>query len=120
MRTNPVKIVLGCVALVCVLGTAIALGSLLTGSDDGTKPAAHASADSGPAEGQPNDDPSSDKPSAKGPVLRIDGPDGPVTPNEITSLKAYVQSLAPAKDNIGNNWAQGGSGQAVKAMGRVY
>jgi hypothetical protein len=107
------------VALICVLGTSIALGSLLTGSGDGTKPAAQTSTGD-PAEGQPNDDPSSDKPSAKGPVLRIDGPDGPVTPNEITSFTAYVQALSPAKDNIGNNWAQGGSGQAVKAMGRVY
>ncbi|WP_143076606.1 hypothetical protein [Streptomyces sp. MUSC 14] len=52
--------------------------------------------------------------------MRMDSLDGPVTPHEIKSFTAHVQTLTPASDNMGNNWAQGRSGQAVKAMGRVY
>ena len=44
---------------------------------------------------------------------------GPVTRSEIASFKAYIATLAPAADNIGNNWAQGTSGEQLKAMGMV-
>ncbi len=45
---------------------------------------------------------------------------GPVQQSEIDSFKAYIQTLTPATDNIGNNWAQGDSGEQTKAMGLVY
>jgi len=45
---------------------------------------------------------------------------GPVAQSEIDSFKAYIGTLTPAPDNIGNNWAQGASGEDVKAMGLVY
>ena len=45
---------------------------------------------------------------------------GPVAQSEIDSFKAYIATLTPAPDNIGNNWAQGASGEQVKAMGLVY
>lgn len=51
------------------------------------------------------------------PQMRIDSFDGPVTQNEIDSFKSYIQTLTPASDNIGNNWAQGHSGEQTKAMG---
>ncbi|WP_159047650.1 hypothetical protein [Streptomyces sp. WM6378] len=120
VRTKPVKIFLGCVALLCALGTAIALGGVLTGSGGGKKSAANASTATDPAVKDPADDASSDNPPAGSLVLRIDGPDGLVTPSEIKSFKADVETLTPAGDNIGNNWAQGRSGQAAEAMGTVY
>ncbi|MGD3111367.1 hypothetical protein [Streptomyces sp. YGL11-2] len=118
MRTKRVKMILGCVALLCVLGAAMALGGVLTGSGGGKKTTANASTTPDPAEKPGPDAP--DKASGGGPAMRIDGPDGPVTPNEVTSFTAHVRTLTPAPDNAGNNWAQGRSGQAVKAMGRVY
>ncbi|GGU94034.1 hypothetical protein GCM10010211_71400 [Streptomyces albospinus] len=105
-------------ALLCVLGTAIALGSVLTGSGGDKKAGANASRPPDPAEKQGPGGPG--KAPAGGPVMRIDGWDGPVTPNEIKSFTAHVRTLTPAPDNTGNNWAQGPSGQAAKAMGRVY
>jgi hypothetical protein len=54
-----------------------------------------------------------------GPML-VQSFDGPVTPAEINSFKAYVQGLTPAPNNVGNQWAQGNSGEDVKAMGLVY
>jgi len=45
---------------------------------------------------------------------------GPVTQSEIDSFKAYLTTISPAKDNIGNAWAQGASGEQTKAMGLVY
>jgi hypothetical protein len=45
---------------------------------------------------------------------------GAVTVNEVSSFKAYIKTLNPAPDNIGNNWAQGHSGEELKAMGLVY
>lgn len=45
---------------------------------------------------------------------------GPVTQSEINSFKAYIGTLSPAKDNIGNAWVQGASGEQTKAMGLVY
>lgn len=46
--------------------------------------------------------------------------DGPVLGVEVASFKAYIAALAPATDNIGDNWAQGKSGVELKAMGLVY
>jgi hypothetical protein len=52
--------------------------------------------------------------------MMVDSFDGPVTANEIASFRTYVQTLTPATDNLGNNWAQGHSGEQTKAMGLVY
>lgn len=52
--------------------------------------------------------------------MKVDSFDGPVTANEISSFLNYVTTLTPAADNIGNNWAQGKSGEQTKAMGMVY
>lgn len=46
--------------------------------------------------------------------------DGRVTNEELQSFNKYITSLQPATDNIGNNWAQGHSGEETKAMGLVY
>ena len=45
---------------------------------------------------------------------------GSVQQSEIDSFAAYIQTLTPAPNNIGNNWAQGDSGEEVKAMGLVF
>jgi hypothetical protein len=45
---------------------------------------------------------------------------GPVTSGEVNSFKSYIQPLVPATDNIGNQWAQGASGEQTKAIGLVY
>jgi hypothetical protein len=52
--------------------------------------------------------------------MSVGGFSGSVTSTEINSFQSYVQSLTPATDNIGNNWAQGDSGEQTKAMGVVY
>src|SRR6266849_4560586 len=52
--------------------------------------------------------------------MMVDSFDGPVTVNEVASFRTYVQTLTPAPDNLGNNWAQGHSGEQTKAMGLVY
>lgn len=46
--------------------------------------------------------------------------DGPVTSTEINSFLSYMVAQTPASNNIGNNWAQGTSGEEIKAMGMVY
>lgn len=53
-------------------------------------------------------------------TMKVTGLDGPVTNEEIDSFTKFVAGLKPATDNIGNNWAQGHSGEEVKAMGLVY
>jgi hypothetical protein len=45
---------------------------------------------------------------------------GAVTTAELQSFNDFAASLTPATDNIGNNWAQGKSGEQTKAMGLVY
>ena len=45
---------------------------------------------------------------------------GPVTKAELDSFRAYVTTLTPAENNLGNQWAQGHSGEETKAMGLVY
>ncbi|CEJ92999.1 hypothetical protein VHEMI08620 [[Torrubiella] hemipterigena] len=57
-------------------------------------------------------------PNASGPT--VTSFDGAVTGDELNSFNSYVESLSPAKDNIGNQWAQGDSGERTKAMGVVY
>jgi len=52
--------------------------------------------------------------------MAVDSFDGPVTQHEIDSFKSYIQTLTPASDNIGNQWAQGHSGEQTKAMGLMY
>lgn len=52
--------------------------------------------------------------------MHVDSFSGSVTQNEIDSFKSYITGLTPATDNIGNNWAQGHSGEQTKAMGLVY
>lgn len=57
---------------------------------------------------------------SSGPLMVPASFTGPVQQSEIDSFLAYVQTLVPATDNIGNNWAQGDSGEQTKAMGLVY
>jgi hypothetical protein len=45
---------------------------------------------------------------------------GPVTKSELESFRTYVAKLKPAENNLGNQWAQGHSGEETKAMGLVY
>jgi hypothetical protein len=45
---------------------------------------------------------------------------GPATVNEVESFKSYIRTLTPAPDNVGNDWAQGHSGEQTKAMGLMY
>ncbi|GAB2698767.1 hypothetical protein GCM10010442_15590 [Kitasatospora kifunensis] len=52
--------------------------------------------------------------------MKLSSLNGPVTAAEINSFKSYIQTLTPAADNIGNQWAQGHSGEGTKAMGLVY
>lgn len=52
--------------------------------------------------------------------MTISSFDGPVTSAEINSFLSYMTAQTPATNNIGNNWAQGTSGENVKAMGMVY
>jgi uncharacterized LabA/DUF88 family protein len=40
---------------------------------------------------------------------------GAVTAQELQSFNDYAASIDPAKDNIGNNWAQGDSGEQTKS-----
>ncbi|OBT86178.1 hypothetical protein VE02_05770 [Pseudogymnoascus sp. 03VT05] len=55
-----------------------------------------------------------------GASIKVTSFDGPVTKEELDSFSNYVATLQPAKDNVGNNWAQGHSGEETKAMGIVY
>lgn len=52
--------------------------------------------------------------------MSIDSFTGPVTTNEINSFLSYATAQIPATNNIGNNWAQGTSGEDTKAMAMVY
>ncbi|KAG0164507.1 hypothetical protein DFQ28_008827 [Apophysomyces sp. BC1034] len=52
--------------------------------------------------------------------MLVDSLDGRVTDNELYSFLSTVTVMKPASDNIGNQWAQGSSGEATKAMGLVY
>lgn len=52
--------------------------------------------------------------------MAVDSFDGPITQHELDSFKSYILTLTPASDNIGNNWAQGHSGEQTKAMGLMY
>lgn len=71
---------------------------------------------------------SSESSTVANPQMVIDSFDGPVTQNEIDSFKSHIQTLTPAPDNFttldsgekNNHWAQGRSGEQVKAMGLMY
>lgn len=52
--------------------------------------------------------------------MKVTSFDGHVTTEEVKSFNDYIATLEPAKDNIGNNWAQKNSGEQTKAMGLVY
>ncbi|MFE5324342.1 discoidin domain-containing protein [Paenibacillus sp. NPDC056579] len=60
---------------------------------------------------------------AAGPMV-MDSYAGPVTQNEINSFKAYVNDLQPVvwpnTTRMQTEYAQGKSGEAIKAMGLVY
>ncbi len=59
-------------------------------------------------------------PAATSNLMVVSSFTGPVAQSEIDSFKAYIATISPAGDNIGNNWAQGASGEELKAMGLVY
>ncbi|KAJ1962370.1 hypothetical protein GGI12_002688 [Dipsacomyces acuminosporus] len=50
----------------------------------------------------------------------LDSFTGPVTQNEISSFKSHIDTLQPANTVAGNEWAQGKSGETVKALGLMY
>ncbi|TQV94702.1 proteophosphoglycan ppg4 protein [Cordyceps javanica] len=52
--------------------------------------------------------------------MKVSSFDGPVTTEELQSFNSYIATLEPAQDNVGNQWAQGHSGEQTKAMGLVY
>jgi regulation of enolase protein 1 (concanavalin A-like superfamily) len=61
--------------------------------------------------------------------ISIDSFDGPVTQHEISTFKSYIQTLQPATwdgstgnttTNMANEYAQGHSGENIKAMGLMY
>ncbi|WP_200957456.1 discoidin domain-containing protein [Paenibacillus sp. Root444D2] len=60
---------------------------------------------------------------AAGPMV-VDSFDGPITQNEINSFKAYIQTVEPVVwPNTGSmqgEYAQGKSGENIKAMGLMY
>jgi hypothetical protein len=45
---------------------------------------------------------------------------GAVTAQELQFFNDFAASIEPAKDNIGNNWAQGNSREQTKAIGLIY
>jgi hypothetical protein len=59
-------------------------------------------------------------PMSYGASMTVTSFDGNVTNEELQSFNKYIADLQPATDNIGNNWAQGHSGEETKAMGLVY
>ncbi|MDB5085699.1 MAG: hypothetical protein JWN30_2585 [Bacilli bacterium] len=54
----------------------------------------------------------------------VDSFDGPVTQNEINSFKSYIQTLQPVvwpnTSSLQSEYAQGHSGESIKAMGLMY
>ncbi|WP_179232833.1 discoidin domain-containing protein [Paenibacillus rigui] len=54
----------------------------------------------------------------------LDSYDGPVTQNEITSFKAFIQTVEPVvwpnTGSMQSEYAQGKSGENIKAMGLMY
>ncbi len=52
--------------------------------------------------------------------LLVESLDGPVTDNEIQSFVAVAQTLQPAATGNGSEWAQGHSGENLKALALVY
>ncbi|OLZ79837.1 hypothetical protein BS642_10820 [Chromobacterium violaceum] len=57
---------------------------------------------------------------ARAAAMTVDSLDGPVTRNEIQSFVDFAQELQPGASNVGNEWAQGRSGENLKAMALVY
>ncbi|WP_157760290.1 hypothetical protein [Chromobacterium violaceum] len=57
---------------------------------------------------------------ARAAAMTVDSLDGPVTRNEIQSFVDFAQELQPGASNAGNEWAQGRSGENLKAMALVY
>ncbi|OHX19776.1 hypothetical protein [Chromobacterium sphagni] len=58
--------------------------------------------------------------SAQAAAMTVDSLDGPVTQNEIQSFVDFAQGLQAGASNVGNEWAQGHSGENLKAMALVY
>ena len=53
-------------------------------------------------------------------TMTIESLEGPVLASEINSFKAYLKSVHPAPNNLGNNWVYGNSGAAMEAIGMMY
>ncbi|MFF7636514.1 hypothetical protein ACFZB9_25690 [Kitasatospora sp. NPDC008050] len=99
---KPAKVLLGSTTLICLSAGLLALGCTGGGSASAAVAAAPASA------------------ASAHPVMKLSSLTGPVTPDEVNSFESYIKTLTPAGDNIGNQWAQGHSGEDTKAMGMVY
>ncbi len=52
--------------------------------------------------------------------MSVSSLDGPVTKGEIQSFVDYIQTLKPRLTNSKNEWAQGKSGENLKAMSLIY
>jgi hypothetical protein len=52
--------------------------------------------------------------------LIVEGPDGPVTQNEIATFKAYMPTVEIRGDNNHNNMVYGRAGNAAEALGIMY
>jgi hypothetical protein len=52
--------------------------------------------------------------------MLIENLDGPVTTNEITAFKAFMQTQTVRNDNNHNNWVYGNGGKDIEALGMVY
>ncbi|WP_329563195.1 hypothetical protein [Kitasatospora sp. NBC_01266] len=113
---KPPKALLISVALTLLVAVAIVLIS----RSSETEPAAAPPATAAPTDGSSGDDPSIAPAPDNRPTLTFSSLDGPVTPAEIASFTSYIETLTPSPDNDGNAWAQGHSGEDVKAMGLVY
>jgi len=55
----------------------------------------------------------------RGPLI-VDSLDGAVTQNEMDSFVGYISGVNPGASSDGNEWAQGHSGENLKALGLVY
>src|SRR5258708_10751978 len=61
---------------------------------------------------------------AKAQYISVDSFDGALTANEVTTFKSYIKTLQPVvwpnTGDMANEYAQGHSGEAVKAIGVMY
>ena len=109
------KVLIGATAVACLSAGALLVGGVASAGSRAPGPLSPGPASPGPAKAAP-----AKTVSNAAPVLKFSSLNGPVTSSEVASFAAYIKNLTPAADNIGNQWAQGHSGQDTEAMGEVY